>query len=227
MVFQKNSGDQRRFQVALFLSVLLHGAVAGGSVGWGLFALTKPHPLFRRSPTADRSDSDGGATQLIYIETTGETLQLSRRDAVRPEPACPAGRPVEGRIDRADDRSCFPAEGGPALRGDTLSTNGQIQGSADKALQPYLDQIRAKLSRAIRYAEGQPGGEVLLHFTLNKRGDLESVRLLQQSARTSNHLQQEAVRGLRSAAPFSPLPAHWTKDSASFTVRILFRDSHV
>jgi protein TonB len=99
--------------------------------------------------------------------------------------------------------------------------NSPLDGPSDRALQPYFDQLRAKISQNIRYTSGQPDGAVLLRFSVDKRGSLGKVQLI--DGESSSLLQQEALRGLRLAAPFPPLPAHWTKETASFTVRVLFR----
>jgi len=56
--------------------------------------------------------------------------------------------------------------------------------------------------------------QVLLRITINRKGVLESVKILRPSPIDS--LNQSALKALRDAAPYRPLPVSWGFDRVSF-----------
>ncbi|MBI3318053.1 MAG: hypothetical protein HYZ90_02765 [Candidatus Omnitrophica bacterium] len=169
------SGGRRRFQIALALSLFLHGA--GGLTGSfrGIFLPEAKKP---RPPVV--------ATQFVYLEETGQRFQ----------------------------RGATPGDPGPPT---LLEQNS-------KAFQPYLDQLRGKLQQTIRYLPGEPSAEVWVHFVLGRDGNLLKTQLLPRGAEPSLFLKEEVLRGFQAASPFPPLPSAWSRQRASFTLRVLFRE---
>ncbi len=206
--------DSRRFKVALSLSVLVHATAGFTGVGFGLL---HPHRVpeeqvrLLKETAVDRASS-GGTLQLVYVEATGPSLQLSASAS-------------SGTADESADRTEGP--GVVCIAGKGAARPSPLEGIADRAMQPYLDQIRSKLGREIRYVVGQPEGEVLLRFAVDRNGNLKEAGLVPQGTRAAPSLQEEAIRGLKSAAPFPPLPAGWPRETASFTVRLLFQSQGV
>ncbi|MFQ5788353.1 MAG: TonB family protein [Thermodesulfobacteriota bacterium] len=64
-------------------------------------------------------------------------------------------------------------------------------------------------------------GELLLIFTIRSDGYLENVRMLNSSG--YRRLDDEAIRAIRVAAPFSPFPRSW--DLERLNIRAIFRYS--
>ncbi len=151
----------------------------------------------------------GSLTTFVYVETTGDTLQLSRKAGSSP-PAASA---------EDEQRSVLKEESAVSLKNGAFA----FDGSQDSALQPYLDQLRGKIALAVRSSGNGFGGDVLLHFVLDKSGNLESVGLIPDKNMSDVSLQQKALLGVKSAAPFPPLPEAWPKRNTSFTIRLIFR----
>ncbi len=64
-------------------------------------------------------------------------------------------------------------------------------------------------------------GELLLVFTLTSDGNLQEVKLLQPSGYV--RLDDEAVRAIKVAAPFSPFPSTWELDRLNIKAVFLYK----
>ncbi|HSE82984.1 MAG TPA: TonB family protein, partial [Thermodesulfobacteriota bacterium] len=62
-------------------------------------------------------------------------------------------------------------------------------------------------------------GELFLVFTIKRNGELEDVNLIDPSGYV--RLDEEAIRAIRVAAPFSPFPESWSLEKLN--VRAVFR----
>ncbi|MDY6973929.1 MAG: energy transducer TonB [Thermodesulfobacteriota bacterium] len=91
--------------------------------------------------------------------------------------------------------------------GDTISLD-----TRDERYMSYARIIKERLMSHWRYPrqawENLIEGRVLVLFSLNRHGRLKDVRVLQPSA--CEILDQEALRSIRSAAPFPPFPSSVT-----------------
>lgn len=89
----------------------------------------------------------------------------------------------------------------------------------DMKYRNYLRRLRESIESVWVYpeAEARRGiyGDLYISFTISKNGTLASVRVL----RTSGHrsLDEAAVKALRDASPFWPLPTDWGRDT--FTIQ--------
>ncbi|MBF0539533.1 MAG: TonB C-terminal domain-containing protein [Nitrospirae bacterium] len=82
----------------------------------------------------------------------------------------------------------------------------------------YMKRIRESIESVWEYPQSEARkkayGDLYISFTINKNGTLGAVEVV----RTSGHkaLDEAAVRSIKDAAPFWPLPDEWGKDS--FTI---------
>ncbi len=183
------------FRVALLLSCLLHAGAAWAATGWGWLEQLKPHP-----PQAVEAE-------FIYIGTTGPALQLAQPKPTAVPRRLNSDEPLTTRVKETR----------------ALETPSPRPGEHPVALQPYLEQLRSKIGREIRFPLSGVEGAVLLHFIVDRQGHLQQARAVADSAGMPQQLREVASRGLKAAAPFPPLPSTWSKPTAAFTVRVLFQ----
>lgn len=88
----------------------------------------------------------------------------------------------------------------------------------------YLERLKEKIERVWQYPPQavQRGiyGDLYLRFTIDKKGKLVSVELL----RTSGYrmLDDAAIKALKDAEPFWPLPDDWQKDTLTITGHFIY-----
>lgn len=115
-----------------------------------------------------------------------------------------------------------PAAGGrPSLRDQIAGLGSGLYGDADDIgkqtlrldnrdpeFLPYLASLKRRIQNEWAYPEEALSrglsGELSLVFTLNKNGSMTNLRLVQSSGFPI--LDQEALRAVKQAAPFDPLP---------------------
>ncbi|WP_141266103.1 energy transducer TonB [Thermodesulfovibrio sp. Kuro-1] len=88
----------------------------------------------------------------------------------------------------------------------------------------YLERLKEKIERVWQYPPqaAQRGiyGDLYLRFTIDKKGKLVSVELL----RTSGYrmLDDAAIKALKDAEPFWPLPDDWQKNTLTITGHFIY-----
>ncbi|MCS7203173.1 MAG: energy transducer TonB [Thermodesulfovibrio sp.] len=88
----------------------------------------------------------------------------------------------------------------------------------------YLERLREKIERIWQYpsqaAERGIYGDLYIRFTIDKKGNLVSAELI----RTSGYriLDEAAMKALKDAQPFWPLPDDWEKDSLTITGHFIY-----
>ncbi|GAB6183743.1 energy transducer TonB [Thermodesulfovibrio hydrogeniphilus] len=88
----------------------------------------------------------------------------------------------------------------------------------------YLERLKEKIERVWQYppqaAERGIYGDLYIRFTIDKKGKLVSVELL----RTSGYrmLDDAAIKALKDAQPFWPLPDDWQKESLTITGHFIY-----
>ena len=89
----------------------------------------------------------------------------------------------------------------------------------------YFLKLKRQIEGVWNYPEASrmrgEQGELLLVFTIRRDGYLEDVKLLDTSG--FRRLDDEAIRAIRVAAPFSPFPKSW--DLERLNIRAIFRYS--
>ena len=107
-------------------------------------------------------------------------------------------------MEETDLQTIQPQKETPPLKSeDTISLN-----TRDKRYSPYAKVIKRRLMEHWKYPpkawQALGEGEVLVIFTLNRKGQLEALRLLEPSA--FSVLDDETLRAIQAAAPFPPFP---------------------
>jgi len=88
----------------------------------------------------------------------------------------------------------------------------------------YMQKLKEKIEGIWHYPSDAATrgiyGDLYIDFTIKKNGSLGSVEL----ARTSGHqsLDDAAMKALKDAAPFWPLPGGWEKDSLTITGHFIY-----
>lgn len=207
----------RRFQAALGISIALHLGAATG-FGWP-DRLTQPSRLLE-TPRV---------TELLYVGHTGPALQLAQAQSeeflVAPSHLEALKIPKDLKDVVHENSSSFPPSIAAEGRLQRESILDQVEDDVDRespdeiAMQPYLNRVRALLSRKIRFPKGAAPQVLILNFSVNRSGVLTGCRLKTPAAAA---LAEQAIRGLQAAAPFPPFPGDWNRSEAIFTVRLLF-----
>lgn len=88
----------------------------------------------------------------------------------------------------------------------------------------YLQRLKEKIERVWQYppeaAERGIFGDLYIKFIIDKKGKLISIELI----RTSGYrmLDDAAIKALKDAQPFWPLPDDWQKDSLTITGHFIY-----
>lgn len=88
----------------------------------------------------------------------------------------------------------------------------------------YLERLREKIERVWQYPPQAAArgiyGDLYIRFTIDKKGKLVSIELI----RTSGYrmLDDAAIKALKDAEPFWPLPNDWQKDSLTITGHFIY-----
>lgn len=88
----------------------------------------------------------------------------------------------------------------------------------------YMQRLREKIEGIWKYpaeaAERRLNGEVYIRFTIRKDGRLGAVELVHTSGYKT--LDDAAIKALRDADPYWPLPDSWNEDSFTITGRFIY-----
>jgi len=135
-----------------------------------------------------------------------------------PPPAAPARPSLREQIDSL-------GSGVLADAGASAKQTVNLDNREDRFVE-YLARLKRRIQRGWTYPEEAlehgVGGELLLVFTLNKAGTLTNIRLVQSSGFPV--LDEEALRAVKVAAPFDPLPPQMGEDP--WNIRAFFHYNH-
>ncbi len=88
----------------------------------------------------------------------------------------------------------------------------------------YMQRLKEKIQGVWRYpaeaAQRKLNGELYIKFTIKKDGRLSAVELAHTSGYTI--LDEAAIRALRDADPYWPLPDSWNESSLTITGRFIY-----
>lgn len=106
---------------------------------------------------------------------------------------------------------------------DTISLN-----TDDLKYFSYALKLKSKIEYVWRYpaqaSERGIQGDLLLNFTILKDGQVTDVRVVSTSG--YDLLDEEAVRAIKAAAPFAPLPDSWHQDQLTITGHFLYSNRY-
>lgn len=88
----------------------------------------------------------------------------------------------------------------------------------------YMNRLKEKIEGIWKYPPdaAQKGiyGDLYIRFTINKNGELGAIELLRTSGYKS--LDDAAIKALKEAAPYWPLPDEWGKDGLTITGHFIY-----
>ncbi len=88
----------------------------------------------------------------------------------------------------------------------------------------YMQRLREKIENVWRYPveAGAKGiyGDLYIRFTITKSGKLGAVELVRTSG--NRHLDNAALKALRDAEPFWPLPEDWGREGLTITGHFVY-----
>ena len=158
-------------------------------------------PQTERMPVAPRE-----TPPLVPPAQGGLSLGGPAR-ATPPLPAIKGGTPGSGPRPSLRDQIASLGSGLTGDPGEPARQTINLNSREDRFVD-YLAHVKRRVERVWVYPEEAlnhgVGGELLLIFTLNKAGTLTYIRLTQSSGFPV--LDEEALRAVKLAAPFDPLP---------------------
>lgn len=108
--------------------------------------------------------------------------------------------------------------------GNTKNDTGITFDTKEYKYYGYMQRLREKIEGAWKYpaeaAESKLNGELYIRFTIKRDGRLGAVELVHTSGYTI--LDDAAVRALKDADPYWPLPDSWNEDSLTITGRFVY-----
>ncbi len=193
--------DKQIFFYTLIASSVIHVAVIG-TMG-GLFSVPSSEPMLR----AQAVKIDSKKTPLLpEIKVMGEFKQFPKVSSSKPQ-------------DTSFNKEAFTQE-----IGDIEPESMQAEDEAEKAMLRYQDMVKQRIESyryyPLRAQRMRIEGVVDLAFVINADGSSENVRIIKSSG--SKFLDTEAVKTIRKASPFLPLPEEIKRTNVDIRVAIVF-----
>ena len=111
-----------------------------------------------------------------------------------------------------------------AARKATGTGNQEHSGGNTGAKQGYLSTLKARISRAKKYPRSarKEGvvGTVTVNFLVKLNGKVKKIKLIKSSG--DERLDKEAIKMLKRASPFPPIPSDVSKEPLNLTLPIEF-----
>ncbi len=102
--------------------------------------------------------------------------------------------------------------------------NGITFDTRDYKYYGYTQRLRERIESMWRYPQEAAAkgiyGDLYVKFTIKKSGELGAVELVRTSGHTS--LDDAAIKALREAEPFWPLPESWDEDGLTITGHFVY-----
>jgi periplasmic protein TonB len=170
-------------------------------------------------------------------ETTDAREQEEKKKEIKPEPA-PAKdavppRAVEENLAITERRLPTVQELLPSATWSSPASNSRDAAIALNTKDPqyitYFNSIKRSIEFVWEYPEAALRyglqGKLLLQFTILDSGELESMQIVRSSG--SNLLDHEALRAMKAAAPFRPIPPWIDKKKLTITASFEYLDNRL
>ena len=152
------------------------------------------HENQNRVATKSTSSSSGTRT----ISGTSSQVQPSRKSGA----ASQLGGPLS--LSMRDYRANSLADTPNSNRFNQSAVG--IDARQDVNMGAYLEQLRQRVSKQWAHESTRTSWRTVLHFTLDREGQVNNLQIVQTSG--SNEIDQAALRAVKRAAPFGPLPIY-------------------
>lgn len=179
---------------------------------------TKPHKSLERLPPIKES------RQPKYLSATPKGKQASPSESITTEKEFTKMTPAKQSPDIFDKDVIAKLSRKQMENRELKPSHGLSFSTKEFNDWGYLERLKEKIERIWQYplqaAEKGIYGDLYLRFTIDKKGKLVSVELL----RTSGYriLDDAAIKALKDAQPFWPLPDDWGKDSLTITGHFIY-----
>ncbi|MBF0505815.1 MAG: TonB C-terminal domain-containing protein [Nitrospirae bacterium] len=173
---------------------------------------------------ASRDQSRGGPEPALRQDAEGMAQPLTKGGAVR-GPSQAGGQFPSARTtrDRLFDKDVI-AKSSPRETGNSKNDNAVSFDTKEYKYYGYMQRLREKIEGAWKYPyeaeQKKINGELYIKFTIRKDGKLAAVELVHTSG--YKFLDDAAIRALRDADPYWPLPDSWKEDSLTITGRFIY-----
>lgn len=219
---------EKIFQVALLLSVIIHGAILFQNPNLHFFNTDKKEQKTELSYVKQPRDTGPALKALIRDEPFLKLDQKIVADNRMPPPSINKEEIFKKALALPPKQADFAK---PTLVSpDVVSLKKKITLppiDVDKINNPsyisYYQIVREKIKRAAyqNYTR-QNTGEVYLSFIVSNDGFLKDARLVEEKSSSDQYLKEIAQRSLKDASPFPNFPKDLNYPSLSFNVVISF-----
>lgn len=195
-------------------------------------SVEKPVPLPKPSeqpPTTmfgsgSQNQQGGGKESVAHGEYQGSTAGIQEsKKSEEPVPVIPPGTSLSFplRRDNLFDRDIIARY---SERGDKQEKSSITLEAKEFQSYGYMERLKEKIESIWQYPHEAAArgiyGDLFLNFTISKNGSLESIELVRTSGYKS--LDDAAIRALKDAAPYWPLPGDWKKESLTIRGHFIY-----
>jgi len=181
-----------------------------------------PAQVAKKSPPVEKAPQEPDKTPSKLAEKDRIPEQALAPKPHRPENEMIVARPLPTL------KELLPPVYSSYSEGSRSTRNAIALNSQEPRYVSYLTSLKQAIESewiyppmALRYGLQ---GKLRLEFTIFRNGRLEEIHLIRSSG--SHLLDEEAVRAVRAAAPYRPLPA-WMGERQSFTAGFEYNDNRL
>lgn len=165
------------------------------------------------SPVAPRVTASQNkliAVELLKPELKAEDIRTEHKPAMPPAPSARA--PHKTPTQKIKARPKAPAAQSPLAQPREATVSLDRLSDDDVQYRSYLGHVRSKIGSVWEYPSAARdkglNGVVTVRFTIERNGRLEALTI--KKASPHQLLDNEALRTIRTAAPFSPFPSEFS-----------------
>ncbi|KPK98436.1 MAG: hypothetical protein AMJ95_04160 [Omnitrophica WOR_2 bacterium SM23_72] len=222
--------SDRVFQIALIISLLIHGAIFFQNPNLDLFPRSKESKKlsvsYVKPPQKPKPE-----TKPKVVPKKEPLLKLPERISLeRKLPPLYAEKPDIFKEIRTPTAKQVSFTKPAFLKPDILAVKKKItlpSPELDKINNPvylsYYQIVREKIKRAAYQSyTGKEVGEVTVSFVILNNGQLQELRLIEEKSVFSPYLRDTALRSIKEACPFPAFPKELDYPQLSFNLAITF-----
>ncbi|MFH0826984.1 MAG: TonB family protein [Candidatus Omnitrophota bacterium] len=222
--------SDRVFQIALVISLIVHGVIFFQSPNLSFFPRAKEGKKLNVSYVKPAPEPKPETKPKVLPEKK-PLLKLPERITLeRKLPPLYAEKPDIFKEIRAPKPNQVSFAKPAFLKPDTLAVKKKItfpSPELDKINNPvylsYYQIVREKIKRAAYQSyTGKEVGEVTVSFVILNNGHLQELRLIEEKSVLSPYLRETALRSIREAGPFPTFPKELDYPQLSFNLAITF-----
>jgi len=184
-----------------------------------------PEPATKELPEAEseKTSPEKGIWEAVEKAPEKDAVVSPAEEGLPLPPRLPSPS-VEGRPERIFDEEVIEGLARRKEQETQQEGGGVTFDTREMMYRSYMERLREKIEGIWSYPDeaARSGiyGDLVIRFVIRKDGSLGSVRVL----RTSGHsmLDEAALKALRDAEPYWPLPAGWDRSSLTVTGHFIY-----